>query len=432
MRARLACPIVLLLAGSAGAAPPELALGDLQLELEPRRDIVADLEDETPLSEQSDEGKDPYLRTAGFAQLTGGGHSKGDVGVGAAAAVAGLNCDFLAGAGQARLRFDSSYAAEANYQVCFSRVGFTIVLDGRRGSGLEPALDARRSLWAQRYDDTYDHVEMALGEGWSGRHRSTVMKMALGHGTTTQLDRTVKTIDFDFFLYRYRYMGNSMLTIEAITFEDHALKAGLDDKGGIAAAFMPVRVRYETPTRFIAAAAGVGLSGGKTSASGKTEVNGEVTSEWSETVDASGLPQYAIFAGDLEVGEHHDRVQWSAKASRGFYPTFDGNVAREARIAGTVAYTPGRTRRTKLALSPFAARTRTWTRDAGTSLDLSAGASLYFGRQLTRELRIDAIGQAGVSPYARLDTEGVPASTLGGQVLVALSGRVTDLHARMR
>jgi hypothetical protein len=83
-------------------------------------------------------------------------------------------------------------------------------------------------------------------------------------------------------------------------------------------------------------------------------------------------------------------------------------------------------------LSPFAARTRTWTRDAGDSHDLSAGASLYVGRQLTRELRVDAIGQAGVSPYASLDGERLPSSTLGGQVLVALSARVTDLHAIKR
>ncbi len=123
-----------------------------------------------------------------------------------------------------------------------------------------------------------------------------------------------------------------------------------------------------------------------------------------------------------------DRLQWSTRLARTFYPTFDGNIAREARLAGMVAYSPGRTGRTKLSLSPFAARTRTWTRDAGTSDELSAGASLYFGRQLTTQLRVDAIGQAGVSPYARLDGERLPASALGGQVLVALSARVTDLQ----
>jgi hypothetical protein len=210
-------------------------------------------------------------------------------------------------------------------------------------------------------------------------------------------------------------------------FANQALKAGADNKGGIATAFMPVRLRYETPSHYIAAAAGWGFSGGKVTASGETKVNGETTSSWSETVDSAGLPQMTILVGDVEAGIHRDRLQASTRIARSFYPTFDGNVAREARVAGEVSYSPGRTRRTKLALSPFAARTKTWTREAGTSRDISAGASLYVGRQLTRELRVDAIGQAGVSPYARL-AEGLPASTLGGQLLVAVSGRVTDLH----
>ena len=125
-----------------------------------------------------------------------------------------------------------------------------------------------------------------------------------------------------------------------------------------------------------------------------------------------------------------DRLQWSTQVARSFYPTFDGNIAREARVGGMVSYSPGRTRRTKLTLSPFAARTRTWTREDGSSHDISAGASLYVGRELTRELRVDAIGQAGVSPYARLEGDRRAREPLGGQVLVALSGRVADLRQR--
>jgi hypothetical protein len=179
---------------------------------------------------------------------------------------------------------------------------------------------------------------------------------------------------------------------------------------------------------YVTAQAGWGFSGGYVMASGSTEVNGQTTSSWSETIDSTGLPQMTILVGDVEAGVTRDRLQWSARVARSFYPTFDGNIAREARLSGSVTYTPGRTRRTKLTLSPFAARTRTWTREDGTALDYSTGASLYVGRQLNRILRVDAIGQAGVSPYARIDSERVPSSTLGGQVLVAVSGRVTDLH----
>jgi hypothetical protein len=191
---------------------------------------------------------------------------------------------------------------------------------------------------------------------------------------------------------------------------------------------MPVRLRYETPDHYVAAQAGWGSSGGYISASSETQVNGQTTSSWTETIDSTGLPQMTILVGAVEAGMQRDRWQYSARLARSFYPTFDGNIAREARLAGNVSYTPGRTRRTKLTLSPFAARTRTWVRDAGSAEDVSAGASLYVGRQLTHELRVDAIGQAGVSPYARIeDRSGVPASTLGGQVLVAVTGRVADL-----
>jgi hypothetical protein len=424
---RLACPTVLVLATSAHAAPAELALGELQLELEPRRDIVGEHEGDHPPT------GDPYFRGAAFAQLTGGGHGGGDLGAGAAVAVAGLNCDFLAAKAQGRLRFDASSAGEAAYSLCLSRVLLTTVFEGRRGVGIEPALDARRSLWAQHYDESYDRIEVAFGELLGNSpHRHTMVSIALGHGVTTQADRTVKTLDFDFWAYRYRrVVPDSTFSVEALVVESQALKAGSDDRGGVAIAFMPARLRFETADYYVAAKAGWGFSGGRATASSSTEVNGEVVSEWTETIDSAGLPDMTILVGDVEVGVQRERVQWSAKVARAFYPTFDGNIAREARIAGSVAYSPGRSGRTKLSLSPFAARTRTWTREDGTSLDVSAGASLYFGRALTRELRVDAIGEAGVSPYARLDG-GLEASRLGGQVLVALSGRVTDLHVVRR
>lgn len=419
---RFAGLAVLLLATSANAAPAELALGELQLELAPRHDFLADVDDGVGPS------PDPYYRYAAFAQLTGGGHGGGDLGAGAAGAVAGVGCDVVAGSAQGRLRFDSSYAGEVSYGVCLSRVLLTLAWSGRRGIGIQPALDARRSLWAQHYDEKYDKVELAFGEAWrEPNRRHAIFVTAIGRGETQQGDRTVTTLDFDFSLYRYRRLEQSTLTIEALVIHDEGLKAGTDDRGGVSTSFFPARVRYETPDRYVAAQAGIGFSGGKTMTSVSTNVNGEPVSGWTETIDSSGLPQMAIFVGDVEAGMKRDRLQWSTRLARSFYPTFDGNVAREARLAGMVSYSPGRTRRTTLTLSPFAARTRTWTREAGTSKDLSAGASLYFGRQLTRELRLDAIGQAGVSPYARLDG-GLAENTLGGQVLVALSGRLTDLQ----
>ena len=51
---------------------------------------------------------------------------------------------------------------------------------------------------------------------------------------------------------------------------------------------------------------------------------------------------------------------------------------------------------------------------------------------LTKQLRVDAVGEAGVSPYTRLDRERMPTNNVGGQVVVALSGRVTDLHDPFR
>ena len=136
--------------------------------------------------------------------------------------------------------------------------------------------------------------------------------------------------------------------------------------------------------------------------------------------------------GDLEAGVRRGRVQARVGVARTFYPTFDGVVAREARATGAVTYTAGPTRRTQLTLAPFAVRTRTWTRSAPGTTAISAGASLHVGRALRQrqtahglhQLRVDAMGEAAISPYARLDGDRRAASTLGGQLLVALSGTV--------
>src|SRR5690606_4089219 len=123
-------------------------------------------------------------------------------------------------------------------------------------------------LWAQPYDDTYDRVEIGFGELWSREEsRHTIFMMALGHGTTHQGERTVRTLDLDFALYRYRSLRDATLAIDAIVLTSDALKAGTGNKGGVAGAFMPVRLRYETPAAFVVAQAGWGFSGGTITAS---------------------------------------------------------------------------------------------------------------------------------------------------------------------
>lgn len=409
----------------------EQQLGERLLELLPRRDVTADVPDTTAL--------DPYYRMAAFAQLTGGGRG-GDVGVGAAGAYAGANCDLVAAKVQGRVRpFEDHGAAtgEASYSVCLLEVLLTARFDGRRGTGIVPDLDARRSLWNRAYDSTYDRITVAVGELWDkgSPHRHTISSIALGHGTTTQHDdlgeRTIHELDLDFALYRYRHAAG--LTVEAITLTIDAKKAGMDDRGAVTNTFMPVRMRLATPAMYVAARAGWGWTGGRFTASGSatTTVDGQMvsSSSWSDTINSEGLPHVTGLVGDLEAGIRSGRWQASANLARALFPTFDGNLAREARISAAVSYFAGTT---ELTFSPFAIRNRTWTRDSRSSRDLSAGASVHLGRALKyrwtgtgfEQLRLDVIGEVGVSPYARLDGERLPTSTFGGKFLLAVSGHV--------
>jgi hypothetical protein len=409
----------------------EQELGERLLELLPRRDVIAG----------PDAGAlDPYYRMAAFAQLTAGGRGGGDVGVGASAAHAGANCDLVAGKVHGRFRpFDDDGAAagEASYSACLSEVLLTLRFDGRRGAGIVNGLDARRSLWNRAYDSSYDRIKFAVGEFWDegSPHRHTIASVALGHGTTTQHDdldvRTIKELDLELALYRYRHRAG--LTVEALTMTIDAKKAGDDDRGAVTNAFMPVRVRVETPAMYVAARGGWGWTGGHVTASGSstTTVDGQMvaSSSWSDTINSDGLPQVSDLVGDLEAGVRRGRLLASANLSRAFFPTFDGNLAREARISAAVSYLAGST---ELTLSPFAIRNHTWTRDRGSSRDVSVGASVHVGRALTQrssgtgfeQLRLDMIGEAGVSPYARPDGERLSPSTFGGRVLVAVSGTV--------
>lgn len=354
----------------------------------------------------------------GYGQVVAGGPGGVGTGAGALVTIKGpLGCNFVDAGVHGSLR-RTVVSGHADYSLCLARELLTVAFDGTRGTGLTPGYDARRSLWARYYDHAYDRATFAGGE----LEGHTVLEMVFGHGTTKQTDgattRKITSLDFDMTMYRYR---NDVVRVDAIAFTSNAVKAGDDNKGGVAGAIYPVRLRLEDDGVYVAAAAGWALAGGKVTQSSETKVDGKVTSSWSETIDGSGLPEIAILGGNLEVGVQRDRFQANTRVARGFYPTFDGNLAREARVSAELVY---QRRRTKLALAPFAARTRTWTRDDGDSRDVSAGASLHVGRELSKELRLDAIGEAGFSPYARLDGERLPTSSLGGQVLVALTGSV--------
>jgi hypothetical protein len=440
MLVRVACSLVLASSAVAGAAPPELALGAQQLELEPRRDLLDDVDDNVPPADRL-----PWIRSAGFAQLTGGGHTGGDAGVGAAGALGGFGCDLVALSVQGRLRpfagdTDGPVVGELTYAVCPFEAIFTLAWEGHHGAGLMPGLDARRSLWNRAYTEAHDSVRMGFGPFWKGDGaRHTAFLVDFGHSETTQHDgsevRTIKGLDID--LVMYRAALPSGVTLDVLAFHQDAMKAGTDNKGGLASSFVPVRVRYETPSMFVAASAGWGMTGGQVTASASTEVNDVPVSSWSETIDGSGLPEITRAVGELEAGLRVDRWSASGRVARTFFPTFDGNLARESRLGGSVTYVAGNSRRTAITLAPFAARTRTWVRGEGTAIEPSAGASLQIGHELgsrlrvaqrTTTLRVDAIGEAGVSPYARAAQDRLPSSTLGGQILVALSGSVKSLQ----
>ncbi len=359
---------------------------------------------------------DPDQIVVGYAQIAAGGEGSVGTGAGVMAAVEGpLGCNILEGGAHGTLR-PTAVTGRADYSLCLSREFMTVVFAGSRGADLAPGLDAKRSLWARRYNSSYDSVEVAGGE----LEGHSILSMTFGHGETEQTDgidtRKIVTLDFDMTMYRYR--RPDAFSLETIVFTSNSLKSGSDNKGGVTAAFYPARLHVEGRGGYVTAAVGWGLSGGTVSASSTTMVNGETTNMWSETIDSRGLPQIATYAVDIEAGVQQRELSARGHVTRGFYPTFDGNVAREARIAADLSYARPKT---TIKLSPVAARTHTWTRDAGDSRDITAGASLHVGRELTNLLRVDAIGEAGVSPYARLDRERLPQSSLGGQVLVALT-----------
>lgn len=419
----------LVLTTSLAHASPEEVLGEQQLVLQPWRDV---------LDEGDEAATKKWVRFAGFAQLTGGGRAYGDAGAGAAVGLGGAGCELAHASVHGRFRplsTQSEVFGKATYSVCPIGYGFTLKFDGHRATGTVPSLDARRSLWNRAYTDAYDSVTIAVGplDRASGGPLHSIIPFTIGHGEMKQSDgfetRTTVTLDLDLAAYRVDIRdGDETFALDALALTVDALKAGDDNRGGVASAFLPVRLRLGGGPFYANAQGGWGMTGGQFTSSSKTEVDGETVSEWSETIDSAGLPDITTWVGELEAGVRFDRLHVGAKGSRWFFPTFDGNIARESRIAGNVTWSAGRTKRTTLSLSPFAARTRTWERMAGSTREIAAGASLHVGREINEKLRVDAIGEAGVSPYARAETERLEGGYFGGQVMVAISGRVTELQ----
>jgi len=402
------------------SAPAELALGDAQLVLGPRRSLLGA------------ESPDPYVRLAGFAQITGGGSAGGDLSAGVAAAVAGLGCDFAAASMQGRLRptAELRLVGAARWSVCLSQIGITLALDGRDGIGLAPPIDARRSLWSRRYDETYRRITLAGGEGWipGSPHRHSVFVAALGHRTTIQTDgmerRNIVELDLDFAMYRYRHVNHQhTLVVELLALASDAIKAGDSNLGGVTYDVLPVRFELATGDVHLAAKGGVGYTGGKTTASSSTQLNGRTVSSWADEIDATGLPELRTFVGSVTAGVAREPCHASVSISRSFYPTFDGNVALENRLSGSATWTRRGAHAAAIALSPFVAHTTTWTRDAGAAGEIDVGASLHASYALSALLAVDAIAEAGRTPYARLDGARL-ADSFGGQLLVAFTAHV--------
>ncbi len=405
--------------------PPELALGVPLLALPSLQDVGDD---------RADDDRPAAAGTA-YAQAIAGTTGLG-LGAGASAAVMGYSCDLARGSVQGVLHAGGDDAAPlagvARYDLCLDLAVF-LRLRGDRSVGLVPAIDARRSLWRRPYTAHYQSVEMGLGPVGDA-NRYSLFHMTFGHGETAQTDgnveRRIVDIDFDFALFTYQH--THALQLDALVVTSDALKAGDSDLGAVVTGVFPARARVDRGDWYASGHAGWEWAGGRTTQTGSTQVNGQTVSSYSETVDASGLPAVRTLAGEGTFGVHVGRYTGSTTLSHELYATFDGNVALETRAAGLFGVALGAHRDTTLAVSPFIARTQTWQRDAGDALDTAAGAQVRVGHPLPHALHLDALAEAGRSPYARTDGARDPSSALGGQVMVAVSAQRSVAHQHVK
>ncbi|HEY4060004.1 MAG TPA: hypothetical protein VGM39_25490 [Kofleriaceae bacterium] len=410
----------LLLSGVAYADTAEQVLARSQLQLDAVRDPFDESDHTTP-----------YVRAAGYASLLGGNQRDSGLSAGAAVAATGAGCNSVDASALVRLQplNDQPVEASVDWHICVLRAVLTLEFGGTRRVGIAPAIDARTSLWARRYNETYNDVTMGVGDIPSddaGHNRHAVFQFTFGHGTTEQQDgddaRRTVPLDGSLVAYRFRHLTEHPVSIEALVIDFNALKAGDSDLGAVTVTISPLNASFDHDGIFGALRFGWTTSGGTAVASGSTEVNGETTSSWSEAIDGTGLADLTRFVGEATLGGRDGGWEYSGTASRALFPTFDGDLGFDERVTGRLGYARGKT---SLTFSPFLAHSQIWRRDAGTQESTSYGATASVGHELTPVLRFDAIGQLAKSPYARLDGDREPTDSLGGQVLVALSAHRT-------
>ncbi|CAN5901102.1 hypothetical protein BH11MYX2_BH11MYX2_29620 [soil metagenome] len=412
---RLALALVLLSA-TASADTPELALGETQLTLAPVRDVTS-----------GDDHTTPYVHTAGYVQLAEGNASGPGISSGASFALSGANYELVHASAQANLtpRADQQAEARASWNLCVFRAYLTLEFSGHRDVAIAPSIDARASLWRRRYDETYNSVTVGGGELGDSVDRHSFLLLTIGHGTTAQTDaadtRDIVDLEFTAIGYRFRYVSDVPVIVDVAVYQSNGTTADTTDLGAVTSSFEPLHVTFDAGSVFGNLRAGWGYSGGWIHQQGETQVNGQTTSSYDETIDNAGLPELSRSIGELTLGARFRGCEASGTASRALFPTFDGDLAYDERISGRLGFTHGKT---ALSLSSFAAQSQTWKRDALTTRTPSVGAGMAVSRSLTSLLRLDAIGQVARSPYARLDGDREPTSTLGGQVLLALSAHV--------
>ncbi|HEY4244156.1 MAG TPA: hypothetical protein VGM88_30295 [Kofleriaceae bacterium] len=403
--------------------PLDLALGAQQLELP----HVAVFPGE----------RDAIAAVATAFASVGAGTRGLDLGAGAAARVAGAGCPILDASieGHLRTEADDRAIGSAKADVCLLEAGFLIRGRVLATSGI-PSFDAHESLWRRPYRGTFSMFEMGIG-GWNPdqspvKAKYEAMVLDFGHGLVTQSDGTetrgIVEIDGSATLFRYRRLvPRQQIEASLLVLEDEGLRSDQTTLGGTALRVYPVRATVDFGRWYAGAAAGVLESGLTDTESSSVEENGKTVSSWSTTIDGRGLPQFSKPGGFVLGGLRGDRFDASAKAERTLYPTFDGGVALDARVSGDVSLALGPHRGLGVEIAPFVAQTTTWTRDAPARTDVTAGARVQVGHHLWRELRIDAIGEAGRSPYARLDGDRTPTPATGAQAIVAISAKRTAL-----
>ncbi|MBK9029778.1 MAG: hypothetical protein IPL61_00290 [Myxococcales bacterium] len=125
--------------------------------------------------------------------------------------------------------------------------------------------------------------------------------------------------------------------------------------------------------------------------------------------------------GTVSAAQHRDDFTWSASYTRDAYPTVDGALAIEDRLAATLEArrgVPG------VQLAGFAAHTQLYEIGGGGRGDWIAGGSAARAWALGDHLSLQLSAEAARSYYARLDGAAAPTPELAARVLALVSGHL--------